>query len=52
MAKLAGNRVRSSAIITTTPNDLCAELHDRMPVIPPSRFMDSRVFKSSVVLSV
>jgi len=25
--------VRSFAIITTTPNELCAELHDRMPVI-------------------
>jgi putative SOS response-associated peptidase YedK len=29
----AGERVRSFAIITTTPNELCAELHDRMPVI-------------------
>jgi putative SOS response-associated peptidase YedK len=29
----AGEWVRSFAIITTTPNDLCAELHDRMPVI-------------------
>ena len=29
----AGERVRSFAIITTTPNDLCAELHDRMPVV-------------------
>src|SRR5690349_12731487 len=25
--------VRSFAIITTTPNDLCAEIHNRMPVI-------------------
>jgi putative SOS response-associated peptidase YedK len=25
--------VRSFAIITTTPNELCAELHDRMPVV-------------------
>jgi putative SOS response-associated peptidase YedK len=25
--------VRSFAIITTTPNELCGELHDRMPVI-------------------
>jgi putative SOS response-associated peptidase YedK len=26
-------RVRSFAIITTTPNELCAELHNRMPVV-------------------
>jgi putative SOS response-associated peptidase YedK len=25
--------VRSFAIITTTPNALCAELHNRMPVV-------------------
>jgi putative SOS response-associated peptidase YedK len=33
----AGERVLSFAIITTRPNKLCAELHDRMPVIlgPP-----------------
>jgi putative SOS response-associated peptidase YedK len=30
----AGERVRSLAIITTTPNELCAELHNRMPVVP------------------
>ena len=29
----AGERVRSFAIVTTTPNALLAELHDRMPVI-------------------
>jgi putative SOS response-associated peptidase YedK len=29
----AGERVRSFTIITTTPNALCAELHDRMPVV-------------------
>jgi putative SOS response-associated peptidase YedK len=29
----AGERVRSFAIITTTPNELCAGLHNRMPVI-------------------
>jgi putative SOS response-associated peptidase YedK len=29
----AGERVRGFAIITTTSNELCAELHDRMPVI-------------------
>jgi putative SOS response-associated peptidase YedK len=28
-----GERVRSFAIITTRANELCAELHDRMPVI-------------------
>ena len=26
-------RIRSFAIITTTPNELCAELHNRMPVV-------------------
>jgi putative SOS response-associated peptidase YedK len=25
--------VRSFAVITTRPNELCAELHDRMPVV-------------------
>jgi len=29
----AGERVRSFAIITTTPNELCAAIHNRMPVI-------------------
>ena len=29
----AGERVRSFAIITTSPNELCAELHNRMPVV-------------------
>jgi putative SOS response-associated peptidase YedK len=29
----AGEWVRSFAIVTTTPNDLCAELHNRMPVV-------------------
>jgi putative SOS response-associated peptidase YedK len=29
----AGEWVRSIAIITTAPNELCAELHDRMPVV-------------------
>jgi len=33
MAKLTGEGVRSFAIITTTPNELCAELHNRMPVV-------------------
>src|SRR5205809_8050029 len=27
------DRCSSFAIITTTPNELCAELHDRMPVV-------------------
>jgi len=31
----AGEWVRSFAIVTTAPNELCAELHDRMPVILP-----------------
>jgi putative SOS response-associated peptidase YedK len=29
----AGEWVRSFAIVTTTPNELCAQLHDRMPVV-------------------
>jgi putative SOS response-associated peptidase YedK len=29
----AGERIRSFAILTTTPNELCAELHNRMPVV-------------------
>jgi putative SOS response-associated peptidase YedK len=29
----AGEWVRSFAIITTPPNELCAELHNRMPVV-------------------
>src|SRR6516164_7937440 len=29
----AGEWVRSFAIVTTEPNELCAELHNRMPVI-------------------
>ncbi len=33
MAITGGERVRSFAIITTTPNELCAELHNRMPVV-------------------
>src|SRR5690349_1717229 len=32
-----GGRLRSATIITTTPNEVMAEIHDRMPVIlPPS----------------
>jgi putative SOS response-associated peptidase YedK len=29
----AGERVRSFAVITTKPNELCTELHNRMPVV-------------------
>jgi putative SOS response-associated peptidase YedK len=29
----AGEWMRSFAIVTTTPNQLCAEIHNRMPVI-------------------
>ena len=29
----AGERVRSFAIITTAPNELCAELHNQMPAV-------------------
>ena len=28
-----GEWIRSFAIITTTPNELCAQLHNRMPVV-------------------
>jgi putative SOS response-associated peptidase YedK len=31
--KASGEIVRSCTIITTTPNEVCAPLHDRMPVI-------------------
>jgi putative SOS response-associated peptidase YedK len=50
----AGERVRSFAIITTTPNELCAELHNRMPVLSPETWprwlgeepADARQFKA------
>src|ERR1700722_14346235 len=29
----AGEWIRSFTIVTTTPNELCAELHNRMPVV-------------------
>jgi putative SOS response-associated peptidase YedK len=29
----AGEWIRSFAVVTTTPNKLCAELHNRMPVV-------------------
>jgi putative SOS response-associated peptidase YedK len=29
----AGEWIRSFAIITTTPNELCARLHNRMPMV-------------------
>jgi putative SOS response-associated peptidase YedK len=29
----AGERIRSFTIITTKPNELCAELHNRMPAV-------------------
>ena len=35
----AGEWVRSFAIVTTTPNQLCAEIHNRMPVILEARGM-------------
>jgi putative SOS response-associated peptidase YedK len=28
-----GERIRSFAIVTTEPNELCARLHNRMPVV-------------------
>jgi len=32
-ARPSGERVRSFAIVTTEPNELCAQLHNRMPVV-------------------
>src|ERR1700730_8376346 len=32
-SKPSGERVRSFAIVTTEPNELCADLHNRMPVV-------------------
>ena len=29
----AGERIRSFAIVTTEPNELCVQLHNRMPVV-------------------
>jgi putative SOS response-associated peptidase YedK len=29
----AGERIKSFTIVTTTPNELCADLHNRMPVV-------------------
>jgi putative SOS response-associated peptidase YedK len=31
--KTSGELVRSFTIITTTPNEVCASIHDRMPVL-------------------
>ena len=33
MALAGGRTIRSFAIVTTEPNELCAELHKRMPAI-------------------
>lgn len=35
----AGETVRSFTIVTTEPNELCAPIHDRMPVIPRPDFV-------------
>jgi putative SOS response-associated peptidase YedK len=36
-----GSEVRSCTIVTTSPNDLMKDIHDRMPVIvPPERYRD------------
>ena len=32
--------IETCSIITTTPNSLCAEIHDRMPVILPEEYFD------------
>jgi len=31
--RASGETIRSFTIVTTTPNDLCAPIHNRMPVI-------------------
>ncbi len=36
MSFLSGEVIRSCTIITTTPNEVCAPIHDRMPVIVSS----------------
>jgi putative SOS response-associated peptidase YedK len=36
----AGQLVETCSIITTTPNALCADVHDRMPVILPDETYD------------
>jgi len=36
----AADRLRSATIVTTTPNELMATLHDRMPVILPASVWD------------
>ena len=33
-SRTSGERVRSFAIVTTQPNELYAQLHNRMPVVP------------------
>jgi putative SOS response-associated peptidase YedK len=33
LALAGGERIRSFTIVTTTPNKLCAELHNRIPVV-------------------
>jgi putative SOS response-associated peptidase YedK len=35
-----GQRIETCSIITTTPNALCADVHDRMPVILPDDAYD------------
>jgi putative SOS response-associated peptidase YedK len=43
-----GEAVDSCTIITTTPNEVVAELHDRMPVILPQRHHDEWLGSSAV----
>jgi putative SOS response-associated peptidase YedK len=39
----AGEWVRSFAIVTTAPNELCAERHNRMPVVPGAEVWSARL---------
>ena len=43
----AGEWTRSCTIITTDANDLIAEIHDRMPVIPRRRRLDGLAWRGS-----
>jgi len=42
----AQETIRSFTIITTTPNELCAEVHNRMPVILPPEAGQSGLTRS------
>ena len=43
-----GNELRSATIITTTPNKLMAEMHNRMPVMLPEKAFDRWLAKGDI----